>query len=126
MIKLLISKEIALKKAKVLVMGFSFKENCPDIRNTKVVDIIKVFEDNEHLVHVFDPLVDKKEAKDEYGIDCLNMIPKDIKYDAIVVAVAHDDFKKINNDDIKSLCEKNGVIVDCKSILPKNIIDMRL
>ncbi len=125
-IELIKQKSQKEENYKILIMGLTFKENCPDIRNTKVVDIIKVFEDNEHLVHVFDPLVDKKEAKDEYGIDCLNMIPKDIKYDAIVVAVAHDDFKKINNDDIKSLCEKNGVIVDCKSILPKNIIDMRL
>ena len=114
------------KNYKILIMGLTFKENCPDIRNTKVVDIIEVFEENEHLVHVYDPLVDKKEAMKEYGIDCINMIPKDIKYDAVVVTVAHDDFKKIKHDDIKALCEKNGVIVDCKSIFPKNIVDMRL
>ena len=125
-INLIEKNKITVDKKNILILGLTFKENCPDIRNTKVVDIINTLESNNVKVDIYDPLVDAKEAKEEYGISCLDSIPKDIKYHAIIIAVAHDAFKKISYEQYRFYCHPKGIIYDIKSILPKEHSDLRL
>lgn len=110
---------------KVLVLGLTFKENCPDLRNTKVVDVIKSLEYYGVSVEVHDPWVDPKLAKQEYGLDLLGELPSG-SFDAVVVAVAHDVFKSDRYSDLRRLCKSNGVICDLKYMVPKNDADIRL
>lgn len=110
-VKLLIQKDIKIKSANVLVLGLAFKENCPDIRNTKVVDIISEFDEYGCKVDIYDPIVDKKEAKAEYGLELVNT-PEVNKYDAIILAVAHEEFNTLKIEK-----NSNQVIYDVKGIL---------
>jgi UDP-N-acetyl-D-galactosamine dehydrogenase len=105
-----------------LILGFTFKENCPDVRNTKVVDIYNELMNYEIIVDIFDPLAKISEVKNEYGIDTLYQMPN-IKYDSIILAVAHKEFLQM---DIKSVLIDEGVIYDVKGCLNKQIIDSRL
>ena len=109
-VKLMIQKGMNVNGSKVLVLGFTFKENCPDIRNTKVVDIVNELKDYKCNVDVSDYLADSKEVASEYGIDMVSEYAIE-DYNAVIVAVAHDDYKKIN------LCTKDQVVFDVKSIL---------
>ena len=123
--KLMNNKRIHVVDANVLIMGFTFKENCPDIRNTRVVDLIAELENVNCNVDVYDPWIDKVETKREY-----NIVPIDApvagKYDAVIVAVAHDKFKEMGITELKTFTKPNHVIYDIKYILPKNDVDGRL
>jgi UDP-N-acetyl-D-galactosamine dehydrogenase len=120
LIKLLISKKIPIKKSKVLILGITFKENCPDIRNTKVIDVINELKKFEINVDVFDPYANQNQVLNELGIQLIKKF-KIEDYDGIVLAVAHDVFKKI---DIKKA--DNRVVYDLKSYLKKVYVDKRL
>lgn len=123
LIKQMIQKNTHIIGAKVLVLGFTFKENCPDVRNTKVIDIINRLKEYNVHVTVHDPWANVENAKHEYGIICENGESKTRKYDGILLAVAHQEFKGI---DLRDLCKKNGVIYDVKSILPNEMVNARL
>jgi len=120
-VKLLIKKSHKVDGAKVLVLGITFKENCPDIRNSRVIDVISELKDFGCNVDIYDPWADEAEVKHEYGVS-LTKEPKD-KYDAVVLAVAHKEFKGIK---IESLAKEDGVIYDIKGFLPKGVADRRL
>lgn len=123
LIKQMIQKNVHIIGAKVLVLGFTFKENCPDVRNTKVIDIINRLKEYNVHVTVHDPWANVENAKHEYGIICENGESKTRKYDGILLAVAHQEFKNI---DLRDLCKKNGVIYDVKSVLPNEMVNARL
>jgi len=123
--KLMIKKNIPLKNANVLIMGLAFKENCPDHRNTRVIDLVKVFESFNCNVDVHDPWVNKDQVAHEYNIQ---LIDKPIKnnYDAIVIAVAHDEFKALTEEQIRAFGKINHVLYDIKYILKVHESDGRL
>ncbi len=121
-IKLMINKGIQIKDANLLILGFSFKENCPDIRNTKVIDIYKELKTYDTNVDIYDPWVNEEELKNEYGLCLIDKIDKK-KYSAIILAVAHNKFLNI---DFQKLKNQSVVIFDTKSFLNHNIIDGRL
>ncbi len=121
-VKLMLKKGIQVVDARILILGVTFKENCPDVRNTKVVDIIKALKDYNAKVTISDPLAKPEDVWKEYGIEMRNDIPDD-KFDAIVLAVAHDVFKKIN---IPSMKKDKAVIFDVKGCLDPHIADGRL
>lgn len=122
-IKLMLKKKIQVENANILIMGLTFKENCTDLRNTRVVDIVSEFSDYNTHVDVYDPWVDAKEAEHEYGITPVHEI-KHGHYDAIVLAVAHDEFKQI--DDIRAFGKEKNVLYDIKYLLPAEEVDGRL
>lgn len=121
-IKLMNKKGVVVKDANILILGFAFKENCPDIRNTKVVDICYTFAEYTDNITVFDPLVDAELVDCEYGIKITPSIDTN-NFDVVVLAVAHDVFSNLN---VPSLLAPNGIIYDVKGVLPRNIIDGRL
>jgi UDP-N-acetyl-D-galactosamine dehydrogenase len=120
-VKLMIQKGITIKGAKALVLGVTFKENCPDIRNSKVVDIYNELIQFGLDVDVYDPHADAKEVSHEYGI---SLVTNPIKYDAVILAVSHDEFIHINLNELKN--SENCVVFDIKAILDRNQIDGRL
>ena len=124
-VKYMLKRRIHVEDANVLVMGLTFKENCPDIRNTRVVDIVAEFKEYGANVDVYDPWVAAEEAEHEYGI--LPIVePAAGKYDAIILAVGHDQFKQMGIEAIRKLGRRECVIYDIKSILPRDQIDARL
>ena len=123
--KLMIKKRIHVVDANVLIMGLTFKENCPDLRNTRVVDLVKEFEGFNCNVDVYDPWVDKDEAVHEYDIEPIDQ-PVKGKYDAILLAVAHDEFKQLSLEQIKVFGKDNHVLYDIKYLLDANEVDGRL
>lgn len=116
-IKHMTQQRIHIVDSKVLIMGLSFKENCPDLRNTRVIDIISSLEEFHTEVDVFDPWVDKTEAFSEYGLTLVDE-PEQGKYDAIILAVAHDQFKKTGLEALQRYGKSNSMIFDVKCILP--------
>jgi UDP-N-acetyl-D-galactosamine dehydrogenase len=120
-IKLMSQNELPINKANVLVLGITFKENCPDIRNSKVIDVIRELESFGTQVDTYDPQADPEEVKHEYGLTLAQSISK--KYHAIVLAVSHKDFENI---DWKKIADKNTVIYDVKGLMDKNTITARL
>ena len=120
-VKLMVKNDLKVKDAKVLVLGITFKENCPDIRNTRVIDIIRELEDYSLAVDIYDPWASSEQVEAEYNHKLVENPDKD--YQAIVLAVAHDRFK---NMDLLSLRAANGVIYDVKGVLDKRIADGRL
>jgi UDP-N-acetyl-D-galactosamine dehydrogenase len=120
-IKLLITRNHVIANSNVLILGITFKENCPDIRNSKVVDIVRELHEFNINVDVYDLHANKNEVYHEYGIKLIDKITK--KYSAIVLAVAHNEFKLLNFDEIKV---KNGVLFDSKSFIKRELVDSRL
>ena len=120
-IKLLITRKQVIANSTVLILGITFKENCPDIRNSKVVDIVHELHEFNINVDVYDVHANKNEVYHEYGIELIDKITK--KYNAIVLAVAHNEFKLLNFDEIKV---KNGVLFDTKSFIKRELVDSRL
>jgi UDP-N-acetyl-D-galactosamine dehydrogenase len=118
-------KRIHIVDANILIMGLTFKENCPDIRNTRVVDLVEEFEGFNCNVDVYDPWVDKDEAIYEYGIRPIDQVVEG-KYDAILLAVAHDEFKKLTEKQIRAYCKDAHVLYDIKYLLGANETDGRL
>ncbi|MEO6850006.1 MAG: nucleotide sugar dehydrogenase [Mucilaginibacter sp.] len=122
-VKLMIGKEHTIKGSKVLIMGITFKENCPDVRNTKVVDIYYELANFGLSVDIYDPWADASAVKKEYNIDILSRLDNSVKYDALIVAVAHQDFLKL---DCQKIIRHNGVIYDTKGCLDRKLVDGRL
>ena len=123
--KLMTKKRIHVVDANILIMGLTFKENCPDLRNTRVVDLVEEFESFNCKVDVYDPWVDKDEAVYEYNIKPIDQ-PEAGKYDAILLAVAHDEFKALSVEQIKAFGKDNHVLYDIKYLLDSNDSDGRL
>lgn len=121
-IKLMVRNEIKVKSAKILVLGITFKENCPDVRNSKVIDVIEELESFGLMVDTYDPYANKDQVKKHYGLELLDEINQ--KYEAIVLAVGHKQFLNLNIDDLKS--SSDAIIYDIKSFLPKDVVTKRL
>lgn len=121
-IKCMNKKGVMVKDSKVLILGITFKENCPDIRNTKVVDIYHTLTEYTNNITVYDPWANIEHVHHEYGLEVVNELPEG-KYDAVILAVAHKEFLNL---DIKSFIKESGVVYDVKGILPRYIIDGRL
>jgi UDP-N-acetyl-D-galactosamine dehydrogenase len=122
-IKQITCRGTSLINAEVLVLGFTFKENCPDVRNTRVIDIVRRLEEYKVKVHIHDPWANAEQAKRAYGVICENGESKERTYDGILLAVAHDEFKEMN---LKDLCKPHTVLYDLKAFLPDNIVNARL
>ena len=123
-IKLMLKKGIRVLHSKIIIMGFTFKENCPDVRNTRVIDIYHALQEYNVDITIFDPWANPAVVKKEYGVDIVNELPKD-KFDAAIVAVAHRQFREMEID-FDQLLEKQHVIYDVKAIMPRGIVDGRL
>jgi len=124
-VKRMLVKKIQLADSRALVLGLTFKENCPDVRNTKVVDIVSELESYGSNVDVWDPWVDAAEAKTEYDIDLVSD-PEKGAYDVVVIAVAHDQFKELGEVGIRGFGKETSVVYDIKYILPPDAVDDRL
>jgi len=125
LIKEMVKQRIQVVGSKILVMGLSFKENCPDIRNTKIIDMVNALKEYDLDIDIYDPWVDEAEVKSEYGLVPIPHLEKG-HYDAIVIAVAHEEFKQMSEQDLKKICKDKNVIYDLKHILPKEVISLRL
>ena len=121
-IKLMNKKGVMVKDAKILILGITFKENCPDIRNTKVVDIYHTLHEYTPNITIYDPWANKDAVSHEYQLSIVNELPQEL-FDTIILAVAHKEFMDL---DIKKLLKSEGIIYDVKGVLPRNIIDGRL
>ena len=121
-IKCMNKKGVMVKDAKILILGITFKENCPDIRNTKIVDIYHTLKEYTNNITIYDPWANVEHVKCEYGIDICNKLPKE-KFDALILGVAHQQFTDLN---VKELIVEGGVIYDVKGILDRQIVDGRL
>ena len=121
-VKLMLKKGIQVLNSDILIMGFTFKENCPDVRNTKVVDIYRSLQEYNVNITVYDPWANPAIAKHEYGVEITNELPTQ-KFEAVIMAVAHKEFFNVN---IEDFCEERHIIFDVKGILNKSIIDGRL
>ncbi|NOY63189.1 MAG: Vi polysaccharide biosynthesis UDP-N-acetylglucosamine C-6 dehydrogenase TviB [Gammaproteobacteria bacterium] len=124
-VKLMTRKRIHVTDANILIMGLTFKENCPDLRNTRVVDIIDEFQDYHANVTVYDPWVSAEEAKREYGITTVDTLEKG-RYDAIILAVSHNQFKEMGLEEIRALGKPQSVLFDIKYLFPADQVDGRL
>ena len=125
LIKAMIKKGINVEGSNVLILGFTFKENCPDIRNTRIIDVVKELGNYSCNVDIFDPWVDAEEVEEEYGIIPVSEI-KAASYDAIIVAVGHEQFKKMGSNDIRGFGKDKHVLYDLKYILSPEQSDVRL
>ena len=122
-VKLMIQKDHKIKGSKALIMGITFKENCPDVRNTRVIDIYHELVQFGLSVDIYDPLANANEVKNEYNLGIINKLDSSVVYDAVIVAVAHDEFLTLDYEKIK---RSNGVIFDTKACLDRNLVDGRL
>jgi UDP-N-acetyl-D-galactosamine dehydrogenase len=125
-VKLMLRKNISVLGSNVLVLGLTFKENCPDVRNTKVVDIVKALGQYNVRVDIYDPWIDAQKARHEYGLECLTSAPAQGEYDAIVLAVGHYQFAALGEQGIKALGKPGAVLFDVKGLLPLGAADGRL
>jgi len=124
-IKLMTQRRIHVVDSKILILGLAFKENCPDLRNTRVVDIIDELNGYHANVDVYDPWVNADEAKEEYGIELVDS-PAAGSYDAIILAVGHNQFKVLGSEGVRAFGKENSVLFDVKYALPKDEVDARL
>ena len=124
-VALMNNKKIKIVESNILIMGFAFKENCPDIRNTRIIDVYHNFKELGCKVDIFDPCVSNAEVKKEYGIELISE-PIQSRYDAILVAVSHDEFKRYTTEEIRSFAKNNHVLFDVKYLLNKDNVDGRL
>ncbi len=126
LVKSMIDRRIQVCGARVLIMGFTFKENCPDLRNSRVVDILRELKDFGCLVDVYDPWADAAQAHAEYGV-AMTKSPEDAAYDAIIIAVAHERFRELGSEAIRAFGKKEAhVLYDLKNTLPAHASDLRL
>lgn len=121
-IKCMNKKGVMVKDSKILILGVTFKENCPDIRNTKVVDIYHTLSEYTGNITIFDPWANPDQVRHEYGLDVVNELPSE-KFDAVILAVAHEAFKGL---DVKDLVSDSGVVYDVKGVLDRGVVDGRL
>ena len=125
LVKTMIRREIQVRGARVLVMGLTFKENCPDLRNTRVIDIVRELEEYEVAVDVHEPWADQQEALAEYGVALSPALEPGV-YDAIIVAVAHAQFQEMGVEAIRALGKPGAVLYDVKAVFPQGTADLRL
>lgn len=125
LVKAMIKKKIQVEGAKVLVLGLSFKENCPDIRNTKIIDIVNELQEYNIQADVYDPWVNTQEAQHEYGITPIASLEQG-QYDAVILAVAHEQFKAMGATDIRALAKPEHILYDLKYVLEQSESDLRL
>ena len=125
LVKNMLHKRIQVEGANVLVMGLTFKENCPDLRNTKIVDVVSELKEYNMNVDITDPWCSTEQAEDEYNLSLIDE-PKLNSYDAIILAVSHNEYRTMGVDEIRALGKNNHVLYDLKYILPKGSVDMRL
>ncbi|MGH8209573.1 MAG: Vi polysaccharide biosynthesis UDP-N-acetylglucosamine C-6 dehydrogenase TviB [Steroidobacteraceae bacterium] len=123
--KLMASKRIHVNGARALVLGITFKENCPDIRNSKVVDVVRELQKNGAAVDIYDPWADNAELKHEYGLRVIRSL-ESRRYDVAVVAVAHKEFRELGAEGVRKLCKKSHVLYDIKQVFPAAQVDGRL
>jgi len=112
--------------ARVLVLGLAFKENCPDLRNTRVVDLLETIRRYGMVPEVVDPWVDCQEARRDYGLDVTAAIPANTKFDAVILSVAHQQFAALTSDQWSQLLNPNGVLLDLKCLMPRELAALRL
>jgi UDP-N-acetyl-D-galactosamine dehydrogenase len=124
-VKLMTKKRIHVVDSNILILGLTFKENCPDLRNTRVTDIIRELKTYNASVDVYDPWVNPEEAQHEYGITPVTK-PSEGKYDAIILAVAHHQFRELGASGLRKFAKPNSVLFDVKQVLPKEAVDARL
>jgi UDP-N-acetyl-D-galactosamine dehydrogenase len=124
-IKLMIQRGMTIAGARILILGITFKENCPDLRNTRVIDLAREFSDYGAVVDIHDPCADREHAMREYGVELLEQ-PQAGAYDAIIVAVSHDEFRALGADGLRRLGNGRAVIYDIKGMFPKDAVDARL
>jgi UDP-N-acetyl-D-galactosamine dehydrogenase len=122
-VKLMLRKSIQVMNSRILILGFTFKENCPDVRNTRVIDIIKRLEEYHANICIYDPWANPEEVKHEYKINCQTQQIDGQQFDAIILAVSHNEFKAL---DVARLCKKQSIVYDVKSALNSSLIDGRL
>jgi len=125
LIEELVKHQIEIVGANILIMGFSFKENCPDVRNTRVITVIEDLSDRGCSIDVFDPCVNSLEVYKEYGINLIDETSLRV-YDALILAVAHDEFRRLSSEEIQKLLKPVNVIYDLKHILPRELVTIRL
>lgn len=125
-VKLMMKNADPVVGSKILVMGLTFKENCPDLRNTRVVDIVETLKEYNANIDIWDPWVDADEAMEEYGLEVLNHRPDNGSYNAIILAVGHNEFKEMGGANIKKLGKDGCIIYDVKNMLDKNETTARL
>jgi UDP-N-acetyl-D-galactosamine dehydrogenase len=125
-VKLMLRKNLSVLDSRILVLGLSFKENCPDVRNTKVVDIVSALKSYNASVDVYDPWIDVDEALHEYGLRCLTGLPSADTYAAIVLAVGHQQFLAMGVEGVKKLGTPGAVLFDVKGLFPREMVDARL
>jgi UDP-N-acetyl-D-galactosamine dehydrogenase len=125
LVKVMLSRCIQVNGARVLVLGLTFKENCPDLRNTRVVDVVKELQEYNIQIDVHDPWINPEESECEYGISPVEQ-PEQGAYDAIILAVGHNQFKAMGAENIRTLGKPEHVLYDLKYILPKEDVDLRL
>ena len=125
LVKAMVKKRIQVEGAKVLVMGLTFKENCPDLRNTKVIDIVNELKEYNIAVDILDPWCSSEEAQHEYGVSTMTTAEEGM-YDGIVLAVGHQEFKDLGAEAIRKLGKQSHVLYDLKYVLDKSSVDMRL
>jgi UDP-N-acetyl-D-galactosamine dehydrogenase len=124
-IKLMMQRHALSANPRILILGLTFKENCPDLRNTRVVDIVEEFSDYGAEVDVYDPWADADDASREYAVRMQGEL-KNGHYDAVILAVAHEEFQKMGSERIRALCKPGGILYDVKQILPATDVDGRL
>ena len=125
LVNLMIQRKINVNDSKILIMGITFKENCPDLRNSKVIDVINELQSKNIVVDIHDPWVDIEQAKESCGLKPINDLNVN-SYDAVLLTVAHEQYKNMKPEEIKALIKGNGILYDLKSILPKKFADLRL
>ena len=125
-IKLMIQRDIPVAGSRILILGLAFKENCADLRNTRVVELVQRFREYRANVDIHDPWVDAAIAKDEYGVDVLSTDPQAGSYDAIILAVAHDQYRELGAQGVRRYGRSNALLYDIKSLYPRDSVDARL
>ena len=125
-IKLLVKRRRIVPDARILILGLTFKENCPDLRNTRVAELVRQFQDFGATVDVHDDWADPAQTLDEYGLPLLQGLPRDGNYDAIVLAVAHDEYRALGIDAVRRMGREGAVLYDIKGVFPRDEVDGRL
>ncbi|WP_448873026.1 Vi polysaccharide biosynthesis UDP-N-acetylglucosamine C-6 dehydrogenase TviB [Desulfobulbus propionicus] len=121
-VKLMLKRRIHVADSHILILGLTFKENCPDLRNTRVVDIIEELNTFGAKIDVYDPWVDQEDATRYYGVSMIEQLPHQ-RYDAVILAVGHQEFTRFSPDELRALCRPDAVIYDVKHVLPQGVAD---
>ena len=119
-------KQKSIKSSNLLILGFTFKENCPDTRNTKVYEIYKILKKYNLKIDIVDPWVDKFAVKEKYEIEVFDKIEKSKKYSAVICAVAHDYFRNMKVPEWSSLLKQDGILFDLKGLIPRELNPLRI